>query len=341
MPNFRKLRKLSLPFTITLISSFFVLTFISPSLLYFRGWEYFDDFVYPGYKDRSVLMQESGDSSRDFLFQRYQARNQISINIYGNRNTAYSENSNYDVLAVGDSQLFGSGVSDKETFASQLNLASSHNVYNASRVNGFSILNSVEFGEEWKYIILTSTERNGFSWYCPNGKFELPRDKPVKLEKRSIFSAKYAETYSRRLQGWANQKYTALISTKLYAPSKRIINVQHSFSQANFDKDLQCANSLDKEIRKLGIVPIFMLFPSNQTLYPKSASLTPNAFDLNYIRDLSRVGKRKGLMILDSVACLQKSEVNVASMHDTHLNAFGYKTLALCMSDFMNTITSR
>ena len=341
MPNFRKLRRLSLPFTITLISTFIALTYISPSLLYFRGWEYFDDFVYSGFKDGSILMQESGDSSRDFLFQRYQARNQISINMYGNRNTAYAKNSNYDVLAVGDSQLFGSGVSDKETFASQLNLVSSHNVYNASRVNGLSILNSVEFGGEWRYVILTSTERNGFSGFCPNNSFEIPIDIPAKLEKRSIFSAKYAETYLRRLQGWANQKYTALISTKFYAPSERIINVQHSFAQPNFDADLQCANILDKEIRKLGLVPIFMLFPSNQTLYPKNAPLTPNAFNLNYIGELSRVGKSTGLMILDSVACLQKSEVNVASMHDTHLNAYGYKTLALCMSDFMTTITSR
>jgi hypothetical protein len=340
MRNFKIKSGIIFPITLALLISFFGFTYLSPSHMYFRSWEYFDDFVYPGFKEGRIVMRESGDSSRGYLFQRYKTKNEISVNEFGNRESFFGDSDQYDVLAVGDSQLFGSGVSDRETFPSQLNLFSRYNVYNASRVNGFSILNSSEIRGQWKYIIISSTERNGFSNFCIDSKFQLPKSNPIHLQRKTIFSYQYLIAYLRRVQGWVDQKYSSIISGRILAPSDRIITTQHSFDEKNFQADLNCVTVMDSEIREYGLTPIFLLFPSNQSLYPEDSPLLPNIFTLNYISQLSKVGSERGIALFDSIDCLRKSKKVVSQTHDTHLNAAGYKALAVCMASFMDGFTS-
>ena len=50
------------------------------TLWYFRGYEYYSEWVYPGLAEPDVVMRESGDSAREFIFDHSSSVNSISLN---------------------------------------------------------------------------------------------------------------------------------------------------------------------------------------------------------------------------------------------------------------------
>jgi hypothetical protein len=316
---------------------------ISPTVWYFRGWEYFDDLVYSGYASKKVLMSESGDASSKYLISRYKKQNLISVNEIGNRVTPGFDPNSKSILTVGDSQLFGSGVSDFETFPAFLAEYSGKSVYNGSRKNGMNLLNAKEFSNKWSLLIVTSTERSGFSWYCSNGEFNLQAfEKPVtRMPNQSssmerLFDSNYLQILYKRLSGVINNRYNSLISGNIRAPKSRLIDYQHSFSLQNLDSDIKCMNSIRNAMSDTGIPVIFLLFPAAQTLYGPESPILPDDFTINYITRLSNLSSSIGIQMMDSKKCTENKAINLYSIHDTHLNNEGFKVLAKCASRFVN-----
>lgn len=325
--------------TIILIVTSYVLT---PTIWYFRGWEYFDDLVYSGFVNPSIKITESGDASSQYLIQRYRANNRISVNQWGNRVTPGYNQYTKSILTVGDSQLFGSGVSDQETFDARLNIYTSRSVYNGSRVNGLNLFNSREFKNKWNLLLITSTERSGFSWYCNQNNFHIGsfNNPLIHIPSpgnhfRRLITLRYYQIMLKHMSGKINTVYESLLNLKLLAPKKMLIDYQHIFAPNNLQSDLKCMSSISNNLKNYKVPVVFMLFPAAQSTNERQAPHPIDEFTSNYINTLTSKAQSLGVYAMNSLTCLKNSKVNVQSMQDTHLNKVGYDMLAHCMSDYL------
>ncbi len=326
---------------------FYIFYLANPLYFHYRAWELFDNFVYNGYLEKNLLLNESGDSSREYLFQSYNSANYISINEFGNRLACFNlKAKEKQVLMLGDSQLFGSGLSDNDTFPKVLCQQGNYNIYNGSRVHGLNLLRTD--GYNFKSIIFTVGEQVGIRSYC--------NDLPIFFKKTTLptFDA-FIENYDRKINpkeleikknrmkllAMTNrflQKYlasrliTILDTSKPLIPLKDQITKYHfKFSKKNLNDDLECASKLDKFFNERNIKVSFLYFPAKQTLV--NSDVKNDNFTSNYISNVTSQMRKKGLSSIDSKACLlsNKDTNYLVQPHDTHLSAYGMKVLAGCL----------
>src|SRR3990167_3240644 len=116
--NYTKTLALTFYTTLFLSAIFF---YIAPQYFYWRPWEFFDDIVYkvPGCT-LSWDGYEKGGESRQYLFLCQNAwKTKVSCDADGFRSVPY-KSAHYPILVVGDSHVWGSGLSDSETLPWQL-----------------------------------------------------------------------------------------------------------------------------------------------------------------------------------------------------------------------------
>jgi hypothetical protein len=318
----------------------------NPTIVHWRGWELFDVFTFNGIYSRTINMVESGDSSRDYLIQRFKVRNTISVNEFGNRNACH-DSTKQDapgLLIVGDSQLFGSGSDDSETFPAQLCTQHHANAYNGARRHGLQLLrvNSLRF----RSILFTTTERSPLAArFCdhatqmllsnfdskidPDG-FLLPAPSPSQRLK----ALKSAHAFLFDYLGSRLQIALKGAVSGLRAPDARIFFAAHRFEQSNdvVRREIECAKSLAQFFEPRGYSVGFMYFPAHQTVYGPESGLDVDSGTLTFIDKATEAFGRAGLRSMNSKSCLEavKGGHSVNHIHDTHLNATGFAALARC-----------
>lgn len=343
--------KISLFFWLLMVilSSVVLTYFIFPSLFYFRAWEYFDNLVYTGYYNTSVSISESGDASRAYLNQRYTSdSHKVSVNNFGNRVACYSalrgDSRNKSVIMVGDSQLFGSGLSDEETLPKQLcNIYPDVSIYNASRRHGLGLLNNPSYS--FNTIIFTSIERGGLaSQYCPPsfagaGKAPLLDDKYYEI--KSIPILEFLKINLNFLFGYAQSRLALLWQPDHYiSPVEPIFLARHVHTDDDVRKEVECAKKLESHYSALGYKVGFIYFPSQQTILSKFFNLEIDSMTRNYLPNIYTKFKAENLNTVDSLSCLMdgydSASINSPSeFHDTHLSAAGISRLSKCIEHSM------
>lgn len=326
----RRLRTVALvlaPFAVVVISVCFS-WMNDKTLWYFRGYEYYSDWVYTGLAESDVVMTESGDSSREYIFDRVSSRNTISLNEFGDRETPCSSPT---VVGLGDSQMFGSGLTDNETFPSYVYQLGGPCMYNAGRHSILDALRNPKVRAE--KVLVTSTERDGFVWYCdtPPNDWNLSLAPPESFVLRQNFSLRVAVkvAFDRTIHVLKSKVQNA-IALRINAPGERLIKYQHAFNEQDLVKNLSCLEEMSVRFKQENIDATYMLFPAAQTLYPNSAPLDVDKFTLNFISSLSTRARQLGIQIIDSRMCLIDSHEMTHQLHDTHLSAAGMKALAAC-----------
>lgn len=314
---------------------------VAPKLFFFRAWEYFNVLVYTGFEPHSDTFLESGDSARDFLFQRYLTATRVSINKYGNRRQFIDDETVPNILMLGDSQLFGSGVTDIDVITWILSEKTGVPVYNGARRHEINLLRHPLL--RFRAVIFTATERESLHKnYCRRFG-ELKRILDASRLPLSHFlvgtlgfrnTAKAVRDSVWYVYGVIGGSLNKILGAHpLFAPAKRIIIDTHGGRDAAFlSADVRCAQKLSNLFRSRGIATGFFYFPAYQTIYGKDVGLKVDSFTLDYIDLLTDALRKEGLLTFNSKACLlNNGGANVYQMQDTHVNGFGHRLLANCM----------
>lgn len=297
----------------------------------------YDNLVYTGWVEPRQFMDETGDSSRDFIVQRYVSHNSISINEIGNRIACHhpTEKSN-SVLMLGDSQLFGSGLSDVDTLPVQLCKAFDVSIYNGARKNGLDLLRIKGMG--FSKIIFTSTERFGFLSQCEALKtFRDVANNPVEKAqfKTKISVMDLLKKTNKFVSGYLKQRLQALlkITQPLEAPSAHLIKHEHTQPVDVETNELKCIVELNNFFHNRNMIVGFLYFPSHQTIYGNDVSLETPESTLNFIPNMVKKMQAVGVNTFDTKACLMKAKdrVEVNQLHDTHLSREGFSALVECL----------
>lgn len=298
------------------------------TLWYFRGYEYYSEWVYPGLAEPDVVMRESGDSAREFIFDHSSSVNSISLNEYGDREIPCT---NPTVIGLGDSQMFGSGLSDDQTFPAHVYTLGGPCIYNAGRHSVLDALRNPRVRAN--KVLVTSTERDGFVWYCatPPSEWDLSLAIADSFELKQRYSLRVAaQTAFNRTINVIRGKIQNFTALRIVAPDTRLIKFQHFFSREQLQQNIECLEQMTVRFNQEGINPTYMLFPAAQTMYPESAPREVDEFTLTFISTLAKLAQDRGIDIIDSQKCLSSSTVVTHQIHDTHLSADGMHALARC-----------
>lgn len=301
---------------------------IDKTFWYFRGYEYYSDWVYPGLAEPNIKMRESGDSSREFIFDTKSNVNSISLNEFGDRQIPCK---NPTVIGLGDSQIFGSGLSDNETFPAHVFSLGGPCIYNAGR---HSILDALRNPSvRVNKVLVTSTERDGFVWYCkiPPSEWDLSPASSNSFVLKQNFSLRVAaETALKRTLNVLRGKIQNGMALRIVAPETRLVKYQHVFNNEDLQQNIDCLRQMNNRFNQEGIEATFMLFPAVQTMYPEAAPREVDEFTLMFIITLSKLALDHGIDIVDSQKCLSSGTGVTHQIHDTHLSSDGMKALAEC-----------
>ena len=127
---------------------------------YYRPWEYFDEIAYRTKSiDASWNGEEAGDLTRDnLIFFQESRETRVTTDRDGFRaNPIPAEQ--YPILVSGDSAVFGSGLSDYETFSWRLAEMTGIPTFNAGRTSLFNALKRKDLANV-KLVIDCRVERN-------------------------------------------------------------------------------------------------------------------------------------------------------------------------------------
>jgi hypothetical protein len=324
----------------------FLIYFLNPLALHFRAWEFFDLFVYSGVYGRQHQVYETGDSSRNFLVQRYGSLNTITVNEFGNRIACYNKENTTKprVLILGDSQLFGSGSGDSETFSAQLCQRYDANIYDGSRRHGRSLLRvqSLKFDT----VLITATERYLMSVYhCPLlDKFAQDYDQEIPVSDAvlpHLTPSRLYQTVHKAhdfFESYLKARLGVLFSTPLrgpMAPNNHIDIARHQYVPVDdvVDREVNCLKKLTAFFETKGIAVGFLYFPAHQTLYAEELGFPAGHETLSFIDKMSDKLTSLGIPTMNTKVCLDevKPQTLVYHKHDTHLNADGYRRIAECL----------
>ena len=320
--------------------------FAFPKLFFFRAWEFFTLFVHEGYADRSQAFRESGDSARNYLFQRHVSDNRVSVNALGDRSACYEERpqARPRVLVVGDSQLYGMGTSDEGTLPAQLCRLFGAAIYNSAGRSGLEILRHPDY--RFDAVLFTRTERAMVNRDCDDSFEKFGREGDALRSRESFLLpeggarrsvAAQAQAGLKHLSGVITSRARALLLGRWRAPESHLdITAPHRVARADaIARNVDCARRIEDYFRQRGLAVGFLVFPAHQTIYPAELGLRPDAATLGFIDELSRAWAKAGVRSFNSKQCLQAAAARgtVYHPHDTHLNALGYQALAECLRD--------
>ena len=131
-----------------------------PEPFYYRPWEYFDELAYKNNKYATKWQgKEYGDLTRGNYFCRQESyETSVTTDKDGFRSVPF-DNSDAKILFSGDSQIFGSSLSDQDTLPWTFSELTGIPVFNGSRTSLANIIKKPGL-DQVKIIIDGMTERN-------------------------------------------------------------------------------------------------------------------------------------------------------------------------------------
>ena len=334
-----------------LIFNFFFLIIViflflfNPKLFYFRSWEYFDDFVYPGIAKKQHLFYETGDLSRGYIFQKYGELNIITINDLGNRIACYDKTKKKSFLLLGDSAMFGSNISDENTLPKLLcKKYPEFSFYNGSRTLELDLLRLSEF--KFDSLIITAPEFAGFNRYCAvldsfksRKKINLDIEQ-LKIKKDTNNLDIYSKLIKRPIK-YLSFKLNVIFDTSktIYPPSEHLFLNRNL--QRNEINELNCIKKLNNYFKDLQIKTLFFYFPEKRTVLDKNY-INKN-FKKTYITSIGKKLSNLGINYFDASKCLKKENLGNLQFyyfHDTHMTSEGMQYLSKCLINKKNKFFS-
>lgn len=293
--------KLSKRYFLMLVGGFYgtfllsvTLFYFKPEYFYWRPWEFFGEIVYntPGC-NRVWVGKEKGDFSRKLLFTKQNKwPTKVSCDFEGFRSVPYQAET-YPILVVGDSHIWGSGLSDHETLAWQL--AEKLNIPTFYGGRGYKMLDFLVSKDSLKNTKLI-LELVQSSMLCEknfniafNEDFIPQTYKPLTPEKASIKQAFIPQRYFLPFKFFRPLSISVLLQTaktlrdEFLKPHKRYVSGKNG-------KDLQLVveriSKRSKQIAALGYQYVFIPIPMHNSVTHDEIDPVSLEWEVELIRQL-------------------------------------------------------
>lgn len=341
----RYLKIFVLVFGVVIMSNVFstLMYLNNPKSFYFRPWEYFDEVAY---KVDSISPSWDGlaksDQTRKNYFY-YQDPHELvtTVDQDGYRSQP-QKNGEIEILVGGDSTIFGSGLSDQDTFPWLLSGLVNENVFNGGRSSLFNTLQKSEL-DSVSIVIDGVVERviNDGGVFVSYGYKEGDAYQPLsrdEVEQYDLYQvvppARYLAT-SILLRKMSQLKED--VFTKISGGEKPWLFTNHKMQPSDLDSAVRIIKQRHEKLANINIRYIFMAVPSKQTIYDDDIDM----FTRDYIHLLSETLEKEGVEVINLLAAFdrEKDSTQLYRNYDTHWNENGTRIAAEVVAEYLKNTT--
>ncbi len=303
---------------------------INPQAFYFRSWEYFPEVVY---HKPSIVWDgyEQGSSSRMYFF-RFQESwyTHVSCDEDGWRTVPYPSD-DYKILVLGDSQTWGSGLSDNETFPWLLAEDLKIPVFNGAKGAGSANVFKKPSNRHVNIVVhvIDLGQLNAKSFFFTNWSWDTPYIPPVKsaisppLKRYNAFGIRADRLKTMVSELWHPNDLNEYMLSK-YA---RIM-----YNETNKAEQVQMIANYDKYLKEKEYLLVFVLMPDRSVMYADST----DEYSLNYPKDLTDRLKREGVHVVDLSDLFYTNKDNGMYLKtDSHWSPNGTRLAADYVSQYL------
>lgn len=299
-----------------------------PHAFYRREWEFFLDIGdhVPG--NNKWVGNHTPDLAQKH-FWLYQDRRHVEVTTAEDGERVSPPAERYDIVVTGDSQIYGSGFNDAETFPWQLAEALGRPVLNVSRSDMYNALNHPRAGEAGT-VIFGRTER----LITPRGL----RDAVGEANARYRPQAVPDKTLLQRLPSIPPRRYSlipiawarlgAMVrDTRLILAGddeRPYLFLPHTMHPSEFDETVSLIAEIARKVESRGKRFVFMPIPAKQTLYAR-----PDPFTRDFLGKLVPALEARGVEVIDLLPALEAAKgrkngvPDVYQPYDTHWSPYG------------------
>ncbi|MGE0233094.1 MAG: hypothetical protein AB7O39_10980 [Flavobacteriaceae bacterium] len=309
-----------------------------PLAFYRREWEYFLDIGdhVPGHH------RWSGNHTPDLAqkhFWLYQDPRHVVVTTTEEGERVSVPSDHYDVVVAGDSQLYGSGFNDNETFPWRLSEMLGRPVLNVARSDVYNGLRH-PLAQDAGIVIFGRTER----LITPRGLRDAlgedtPVYRPVAKNNRTLLQ-RLPEIPPRRYSlipiAWARLQ-TLLRDARLEwrgDTDRPYIFLPHTMYPADFDETVSIIERVSQKVERSGKRFFFMPIPAKQTLYGKA-----DPYTRDFLKKLVPALRARGVEVIDLLPALDAAKgrrngtPDVYQPYDTHWSPYGASIAAGVAAD--------
>lgn len=292
---------------------------LRPQAFYWRAWEYFSDIVY---RNQSVPPRwegpEKGDRSRNHYFYYQEARQtQVSTDQDGFRSVPIPSRA-YPVAVLGDSTIFGSGLSDDETLPWRLALELGLPVFNGARTTPGNALARPELSHV-RLVIEGRTEA-ALTAIEPGETRPAPAYQPLRQGDMGVLRSAPLALYfwpARVLRSGERIANDIELLVKKHGRTQPYLFKRHRRKPADLERVAAAVLANQRALAQRGISYVFLPVPASQTFYAEDV----DAFTRSFIPRLTRRLRELGVPCLDLTGPFaQSKDQGLFLPTDTHWN---------------------
>ncbi|MBF0341303.1 MAG: hypothetical protein HQL95_10135 [Magnetococcales bacterium] len=314
---------------------------VNPQFFYFRAWEYFTDLVYTGQVPPVWNGTEWEDLTRNHFFY-YQASRHTTVTTDGDgfRITAKQPAARYPVLMTGDSNIFGSGLSDQETLPWQLSEQLGIPVFNGSRSSLGNVLKRQEL-QQVRLVIECLIERNLSNSSNPANQTMTTTDgyQPITRHDKG-----YLEILTNIPVNRYSLPHRATALFKRFQADWKVFRkggaepysiMRYTLHPEELTRDVAQVVARQATLQQMGIAYIFVPIPSKQRLYADNLDEFTREYTNRFIDQL----RKRDITTIDLVTpMLAHKDEGLFFRHDTHWNEKGAALAAQVIAREVRTV---
>ena len=282
----------------------------NPKSFYFRPWEYFDEVAY---KVDSITPVWEGSATSDQTRKNhfyYQDPHEVftTVDDDGYRLQPLKDGE-VEILVGGDSTIFGSGLSDHETFPWILSGLVNEKVFNGGRSSLSNTMQKPDMGSVSividgviERVINDSGVFVSYGYEEGNAYQPLSRDEVEQFDLYQVVPpARYLAT-SIMMRKLSQLKEDVV--TKINGGEKEWLFNNHTMQPSDLESAVRSIKQRHEKLASKNIRYIFMAVPSKQTIYDDSL----DAFTRNYIHQLSETLQNEGVEVINLLAAFEREK---------------------------------
>ncbi|MCB1476269.1 MAG: hypothetical protein H6883_09270 [Rhodobiaceae bacterium] len=312
-----------------------------PLSFYRREWEYFldiGDFV-PGH--HHWLGNHTPDMAQAHYWL-YQDPRVVEVTTAEDGERISEPAERYEIVVAGDSQIYGSGFNNDETFPWRLGEILGRPVLNVARSDVYNGLKNPK-AHDAGIVIFGRTER----LITPRGL----RDKLGEEDMPFYAKARNDQTFLQRLPGIPPRRYSLIPIAWARLESiirdarlewkgeteRPYIFMSHVMHPAEFDETVEIIVDASQKVERTGKRFLFMPIPAKQTLYGKS-----DPYTRDFLKKLVPVLRARGVEVIDLLPALEAAKgrpngtPDVYQPYDTHWSPYGASIAAGVAAEVLN-----
>lgn len=305
-----------------LLAGSFLTMWLRPQTFYWRPWEYFSDIVYRNLSVPPLWEgEERGDRSREFFFLYQQSRHtRASTDEDGFRTVPYPCR-NYPVAVLGDSTIFGSGLSDDETLPWRLALELGLPVFNGGRSAPDNALARPELAGV-RLVLHGRTESALTGLRAGEVKIRVAYQ-PLRQGELGVLNSAPLALYflpARLQRDLERIAHDISYLVKNRGQTQPYLFKRHTFKPAELDKVVAAVEVNHRILSERGITYVLVPVPASQTLYAPDV----DGFTRSFIPRLCQRLRDRGIHAVDLATALEAHKhQGLFTPTDTHWNGQG------------------